>query len=241
MILAALAAASLGGAPAVDLRAARDDAALRVAAVQYARSEGLPFPRVGDRAASGPFAWMFHVVAGRGRIVLVDAGTPAFLDPARGPALRSRWKIQYAESLEDALARVGLVPSDVTDVVLTHHHWDHSDGVARLPRATVHVHGEEWKLAPAQRLVPASRVAPFERFPHRPLPWVELQARPGHTPFHASVRVACRRPLHLLGDAPHLPAAGNAPLGREVTGHDPRPFAEGERVALLCDDARGDP
>jgi glyoxylase-like metal-dependent hydrolase (beta-lactamase superfamily II) len=239
--LSCLAAVLLGAAPAVDLRAVRDDAALHVAAVQYARSEGLAFPRVRDRSATGPFAWMFHVVSGRGRIVLVDAGTPAFLDPARGPALRARWNIRYAETLEDALARVGLAPADVTDVVLTHHHWDHSDGVARLPRATVHVHAGEWKLAPAQRLVPASRVATFERFPHRPLPWLELQARPGHTLFHASVRVACREPLHLLGDAPHLPAAGNPPLGREVTGHDPRPFAEGERVALLCGDARDTP
>lgn len=241
MIPSCLAAALVGTAPSVDLRAVRDDAALRVAAVQYARSEGLAFSRAGDRSASGPFAWMFHVVPGRGRIVLVDAGTPAFLDPARGPALRARWKIQFAESLEDALARVGLSPPDVTDVVLTHHHWDHSDGVARLPRATIHVHGGEWRLAPVQRLVPATRVAPFERFPHRPLPLLELQARPGHTPHHASVRVTCRRPLHLLGAAPHLPAAGNPPLDREVTGHDPRPFAEGERVALLCDDARDTP
>ena len=227
--------ALLGAARAPTLLAAREGAALRVVALQYARSEQLSFPRPGQPSASGPFAWMFQVVVGRGHVVLVDAGTEAFLDPARGPALRGRWRVARASTLAESLARVGLTPADVTDLVLTHHHWDHSDGAALLPNAKVHAHRAEWARAAARSRVPAGRLALFDRFPHRPLPWLELRARPGHTPFHASVEVACRAPLHLLGDAPHLPGAGG-PRAGEVTGHDPCLFAPGEDVALLCDD-----
>lgn len=235
MISACAAAALLGAVPDMDLLAARDGTALRVAAVQYARSEGLAFPRPGQPSASGPFAWMFQVVAGRGRVVLVDTGTEAFLDPARGPALRARWKVQHADTLAAALARVGLQPADVTDVVLTHHHWDHSDGVARLPNATVHAHRGEWALVPSRRRVSPARLVLFDRFPHRPLPWLALQSRPGHTRFHASVTVDCDDPLRLLGDAPHLPPARGTGSLRALSGHDPAPFTSGSHVALLCD------
>jgi glyoxylase-like metal-dependent hydrolase (beta-lactamase superfamily II) len=35
------------------------------------------------------------------------------------------------------LRRLGISPSDITDVVLTHGHWDHVGGVTRFPEATV--------------------------------------------------------------------------------------------------------
>ena len=235
MISGWTAALLLGAAPVVDLLAARDGTALRVAAVQYARSEGLAFPRPDQPSAFGPFAWIFQVVSGRGHVVLVDAGTEAFLDPARGPALRARWKVAHADTLAEALARVGLRPEDVTDVVLTHHHWDHSDGVASLPNATVHAHRGEWALVPARRRVSPARLVLFNRFPHRPLPWLALQSRPGHTRFHASVTVDCDDSLRLLGDAPHLPPARGTGIPRALSGHDPAPFPPGSHVALLCD------
>ena len=38
------------------------------------------------------------------------------------------------------LARLGLAPTDITDVVISHHHPDHTLNVALFPRARVHDH-----------------------------------------------------------------------------------------------------
>ena len=40
----------------------------------------------------------------------------------------------------DPLAALGLAPGDVTDVVISHHHPDHTLNVALFPRARVHDH-----------------------------------------------------------------------------------------------------
>lgn len=239
---AAVLAVLVPGRPAraVDLRPAIQGNDLRVASLRYALSDALPFPRPGERGAVGPFAWVFHAVVGRGRVVLVDAGTEAFLDPIRGPGLRRHWRVVEAAPLADVLARVGLAPDDVTDVVLTHHHWDHADGVRAFPRARVHVHAGEWARFAGRGAVPADRLDLLDTLPARPLPWIELHRRGRHTPFHAAVDVACAEgALHLLGDEPHLPAAGPARPGRggdrELAGHDPGLFPPGSGgVALWC-------
>jgi glyoxylase-like metal-dependent hydrolase (beta-lactamase superfamily II) len=36
-----------------------------------------------------------------------------------------------------ALAPLGIAPKDVTDVVVTHVHWDHPDGADLFPNARV--------------------------------------------------------------------------------------------------------
>jgi glyoxylase-like metal-dependent hydrolase (beta-lactamase superfamily II) len=71
-----------------------------------------------------------------GRTVLVDAGfhRQKFLD---------QWKPAAFVSPADALAP--LVPAkDVTDIVLTHIHWDHMDGLDLFPNARVWVQRAEY-------------------------------------------------------------------------------------------------
>jgi glyoxylase-like metal-dependent hydrolase (beta-lactamase superfamily II) len=50
----------------------------------------------------------------------------------------------------DPLERLGVAPEDVTDVVLSHHHPDHTMNVALFPNAAVHDHwaiyrGADWE------------------------------------------------------------------------------------------------
>jgi glyoxylase-like metal-dependent hydrolase (beta-lactamase superfamily II) len=54
------------------------------------------------------------------------------------------------EDILDPLAQLGLAPELVTDVVLSHHHPDHTINVALFPNAAVHDHwaiyrGAEWE------------------------------------------------------------------------------------------------
>jgi glyoxylase-like metal-dependent hydrolase (beta-lactamase superfamily II) len=54
------------------------------------------------------------------------------------------------EDILDPLVRLGLAPEQVTDVVLSHHHPDHTINVALFPNAAVHDHwaiyrGADWE------------------------------------------------------------------------------------------------
>ena len=49
------------------------------------------------------------------------------------------WQIPDA-----AVARAGVKPEEVTDVILTHAHWDHADGADLFPKATVWIQKDEY-------------------------------------------------------------------------------------------------
>ncbi len=82
-------------------------------------------------------AMMIWLVRGNGRNVLVDAGFyhDRFL---------KQWKVgpDFVKPSE-TLARVDLKPDDVTDLIITHMHWDHADGMDLFPSARVWLQKDE--------------------------------------------------------------------------------------------------
>ena len=89
------------------------------------------------------------LLRGHGRTVLVDDG----LGDKFNDKLRDIYRVEPEPSLEHSLAAVGVKPGDVTDVVLTHLHFDHAgglllaDGSRAFPRATVVAQRAEWEIA----------------------------------------------------------------------------------------------
>jgi glyoxylase-like metal-dependent hydrolase (beta-lactamase superfamily II) len=73
-----------------------------------------------------------------GRRVLVDSGfyRQKFLD---------QWKPRDFRSPADAVAAAGVRPEDVSDVIISHAHWDHVDGADLFPKATVWIQREEYR------------------------------------------------------------------------------------------------
>jgi glyoxylase-like metal-dependent hydrolase (beta-lactamase superfamily II) len=93
-----------------------------------------------------------------GRIILVDTGCGTKWEPKQA----ERFAIQMdPEAVPRALAAIGASPDDVTDVVVTHLHFDHNGGLAewydepggptrlRFPKARHWLHKEHWKYAHA--------------------------------------------------------------------------------------------
>lgn len=120
------------------------------------RSAGTPAIRVLFEGYSSPgvAGTVAVVLDGRHRIV-IDPG----MVPRRSAILRP-------------LARAGVLPERVTDVILSHHHPDHTLNVALFPRARVHdvwavYHNDVWESRPAEG--------------YRPSPHVMLLETPGHT------------------------------------------------------------
>lgn len=72
-----------------------------------------------------------------GRTVLVDAGF------YRDKFMR-RWTPANYQRPDEAIRAVGLRPDDVTDVIVSHVHWDHVDGADLFPRARIWIQRAEY-------------------------------------------------------------------------------------------------
>jgi glyoxylase-like metal-dependent hydrolase (beta-lactamase superfamily II) len=126
--------------------------------------------------------------------------------------------------LAGALARHGLAPADVTDVIVTHLHFDHAGGTTvrdaagalalAFPRAVHHVQRRAWHQAhaPGERDRGSFRAEDFDLLAHSsllhlvegeasPFPDVELIVSCGHTPGQQLPR------FH--GDGSHLTWCGD--------------------------------
>lgn len=73
-----------------------------------------------------------------GRVVLVDSGfyRQKFLD---------QWKPRDFRSPAVAVDAFGIKPEAVTDIIISHAHWDHVDGADLFPNATVWIQREEYR------------------------------------------------------------------------------------------------
>lgn len=115
--------------------------AYEVYAVRFATEASYPtrFLVVGaDSSRRSPLAFTVWVIRGGGRTVLLDAGfyRDRFIE---------RWKPVGYMRPSAALASLGLKPEDVTDIIVSHIHWDHVDGVDLFPKARVWLQRDEYE------------------------------------------------------------------------------------------------
>lgn len=111
---------------------------LEVIPVEYANSV-LPEDWVfvgGDAGRVRPIEFKVYLIKSGERMILVDAGCetmPGFDDMKNfiGPI--------------KALENIGVKPSDITDVVITHSHHDHIECVKYFDKAIIHIQREEYE------------------------------------------------------------------------------------------------
>jgi glyoxylase-like metal-dependent hydrolase (beta-lactamase superfamily II) len=101
-----------------------------------------------------------------------DGDVRAIIDPGMVP--------DVAGAILDPLARLGESPASVSDVVLSHHHPDHTINMGLFPAARIHDHwawyrGDRWVDRPAEGFALSSSVVLIET--------------PGHTPQDITVLV----------------------------------------------------
>ena len=113
----------------------------KVYAVRYATITGFPVHELvagADTTRKLDLAMMFWLIEGSDRRrVLLDAGfyRQKFLDA---------WKPADYRRPSDALQRFGLPADSVTDVIISHVHWDHLDGADLFPNARLWIQREEF-------------------------------------------------------------------------------------------------
>lgn len=111
-----------------------------------------------------PLAMRCLLLRGHGRTILVDTGLGAKVDDR----FRDLYGVEDPPggTLATALGEIGLRPDDVTDVVLTHLHFDHAGGATvrrpdgalapAFPNAAYHVQRRHWAWAHASAREAAS-------------------------------------------------------------------------------------
>jgi len=134
----------------------------------------------GRMVCHGGLGWStVALVRGEGRVALVDVGS-----------------FNMRKGILDQLARRNLEPGDVTDVILTHSHYDHSLNWIMFRHARIVIGARElaWSLKEpwGEGPVPELYMRELEEWPtlhpvaagQEFMPGFKAHAAPGHTPGH---------------------------------------------------------
>jgi glyoxylase-like metal-dependent hydrolase (beta-lactamase superfamily II) len=121
--------------------AAEPDYTIR--AIRYATVHDFPFNELvigapGDKKLD--VAMIIWLIQGGGHTILFDSGFQ--LD-----RVKSRDEYHIADYLkpDEAVKLAGVEPSAVTDIIISHAHWDHLDGIDLFPKATIWIQKGEFE------------------------------------------------------------------------------------------------
>jgi len=132
---------ALGASPSPDPPAPTTAApSYTIQAIRYGTIRDFPVAALvmgAPKEEKTDIAMVVWLIRGGGRNVLFDSGFH-----------REKWLAQFPteEYLrpDEAVKLAGVAPEDVTDVVVSHAHWDHMGGIDLFPKATVWIQKAEF-------------------------------------------------------------------------------------------------
>jgi glyoxylase-like metal-dependent hydrolase (beta-lactamase superfamily II) len=112
-----------------------------IQAIRYADSPG---DLVADYVVGGPkdekvdAMYAFWLIRGGGHNILFDSGfhRQRFLE---------RFRADNYLRPDEAVKLAGVQPEEITDIVISHAHWDHIGGIDLFPKATIWIQKEEYR------------------------------------------------------------------------------------------------
>src|SRR5579871_4206765 len=112
-----------------------------IQAVRYADIPGFPVSALVIGAPDSEkvdIAMVVWLIRGGGHTVLFDAGFH-----------RDKWLKSFNVTNflrpDEAVKLAGVQPEEVTDVVISHAHWDHMGGIDLFPKATIWIQKDEYR------------------------------------------------------------------------------------------------
>lgn len=137
-----IAGVSLFVTPPVASQPATPGAEYDVLALRYATLRNFPVSALvagADTSRRMDIAMMVWLLRGpNGRNILVDAGFH------REPLL-SRWQPSEYRTPAEAVTAAGIEPAEITDLIISHVHWDHLGGADLFPDARVWMQRAEYE------------------------------------------------------------------------------------------------
>jgi glyoxylase-like metal-dependent hydrolase (beta-lactamase superfamily II) len=120
---------------------AADGPEYSIQAIRYASLPGFPVSALVIGAPAGEkmdIAMVLWLIRGGGHNILFDSGFH------RESWLKNFPMADFARP-DEAVRAAGVKPEEVTDIVISHAHWDHMGGIDLFPKATVWIQKEEFR------------------------------------------------------------------------------------------------
>ena len=112
-----------------------------IEAIRYATSPGVPLDELvvnGPKDQKVDIAMVVWLIRGGGHTILFDSGF-------HRDTFSKEFPMKDYLRPDQAVKAAGINPTDVTDIVISHAHWDHMGGIDLFPKATVWIQREEYR------------------------------------------------------------------------------------------------
>jgi glyoxylase-like metal-dependent hydrolase (beta-lactamase superfamily II) len=241
-ILSALFAAALFSAP---LLAATPNYSIQ--AIRYATSPDVP---VAELVVGGPanekvdIAMVVWLIRGGGHTILFDSGFH------RDTFLKEFPMRDYLRP-DKAVELAGVKPEDVTDIVISHAHWDHMGGIDLFPKAVVWIQREEYRYYTGDAWQPGGDHGGIDPDDAQQLVKLNTEGRihlvdgdnveifPGIRAYTGSRHTYASQYLRVDGAPPYVLASDNCYFYLNLTLHLPSAtFSDADHAANVAQQAR---
>ena len=190
-------------------------------------------------------AMVVWLVRGGGRNVLFDSGFH-----------REKWLKEFpafADYLrpDEAVRLAGVRPEDVTDVVISHAHWDHMGGIDLFPKATVWIQKQEFAYYTGDAWQPGGKHGGIDPGDVEALVRINTEGRlrlvdgddreilPGIRAYTGARHTYASQYLRIDGVTPFVLASDNCYLYRNLAEHRASAtFSEADQPANVRNQAR---
>jgi glyoxylase-like metal-dependent hydrolase (beta-lactamase superfamily II) len=158
---------------------------------------------------------------------------------------------------DEAVKLAGVQPEDVTDIIVSHAHWDHMGGIDLFPKATVWIQKQEFAYYTADAWQPGGKHGGIDPDDVKALVQVNTEGRlrlidgdnaggrdgveilPGIRAYTGSRHTWASQYIRVDGDPPFLLASDNCYLYRNLAEHKASAtFSEADQPANIRNQAR---
>jgi glyoxylase-like metal-dependent hydrolase (beta-lactamase superfamily II) len=185
-------------------------------------------------------AMVFWLIRGGGRNILFDSGFH-----------REKWLKQFTVTdflRPDELVKLAdMQPAEITDIVISHAHWDHIGGVDLFPKATVWIQKEEFRYYTGDAWQPGGQHGGIDPEDVAELVRLNTAGRlhlvdgdnqeifPGIRAFTGARHTYASQYLRVDGNPPFVLASDNCYLYRNLTEHaSSATFSEADHQANIA-------
>lgn len=198
-----------------------------IRAVRYATIPKFP---LGELVMGAPkdklidIAMVFWVIQGGGRTILFDSGFH-----------REKWSADFhiTDFLapDKSLEQAGIPPASVTDIIVSHAHWDHMGGIDLFPKATIWIQKQEYEYYTGAAWQPGGHhggidqddvlelVRRNERGELRFVNGDDVEILPGIRAYTGSRHTFASQYIRVAGDPAYVLASDNCYLYENLKSH----------------------
>jgi glyoxylase-like metal-dependent hydrolase (beta-lactamase superfamily II) len=216
-------------------------------AIRFADS---PADSVAEMVVGGPkdekidTVYAVWLIRGAGRNILFDSGF-------HRERWFKEWTIKDYIRPDEAVRLAGVAPEAVTDIIVSHAHWDHLGGIDLFPKARVWIQKEEYRYYTGEAWQPGGDHGGIDADDVRELVRLNTEGRlnlvdgdhveiiPGIVAYTGGRHTYASQYVRVAGTPPFVLASDNVYLYRNLAEHKASAtFSDGDHAANIANQRR---